>query len=338
MGLRKAEILLSYQNVIQEPPVAPKQLYMQAASNDDTTINAWKAIWLKNIKDNHEKYGPFENKSIGQLYESFKLGPCIVAGSGPSLKVNGELLKEKHGIPLISCLHNFHFFEDQGVEVNFYVTLDAGEVTIEEVYEGGTHEEQWYWDRSKDKTLLAYIGSSPRLLEKWQGKILFFNAPIPEKDIMAEIEAIETFNCYVSNGGNVLGACLYIAKGFLGCPTICFVGADFSFSYTHKFHAWDSKYDANLGRIIHAVDVYGNRVPTWQSYLNFKSWFDRISLIEPGIYINATEGGLLGAYREGNIAQIQQMQLKVFLDMFSRHRHLKEQAESPRSAQKLLIF
>ena len=49
----------------------------------------------------------------------------------------------------------------------------------------------------------------------------------------------------------------------------------------------------------------------------------------PGIYINATEGGILGAHRDGNIIQIKQMWLDQVYDMFGLSRHKEDQALTP---------
>lgn len=327
--MRKAEITLTYNNYIERAPVAPQQLYAQSCSNDDITIESWRPTWIKNITENHKRFGPFKDKSIGKLFGSEQYKPVIVAGSGPSLKVNGAGLKDKKDICLISCLHNFHFMEDNGIDVDYYVTLDAGDVTIEEVYEGGTKTPDEYWALTKERTLLAYIGSSPRLLEKWQGQILFFNAPIPDKQVTEAIEALENFHIYISNGGNVLGACVYIAKSILGANPIAFMGADFSFSYDKKFHAWDSKYDAHLGNVIKTYDVYGMPVLTWNSYHNFKGWFDWLASTVPGIYINCSEGGTFGAYLEGNIMSVVQKPLLDFFEMYHLNLNIKDSCENP---------
>lgn len=332
------EMVLEFQNYIETPPVSTKQMYAQACSSDGVTIDAWRDIWIKQIKANHEKFGPFKDKSIGKIFNSNKNKPVIIAGSGPSLKRNGHLLKNRGEIVLVSCLHNFHFFEDQGIEPDYYVTLDAGPVTIEEVSEGGTHPAEHYWERTKGKKLLAYIGTHPDLLAKWQGEIYFYNCPVPDLAFSTAIEQIENFATYVGTGGNVLGACLYIAKGYLGSNPIAFVGADFCFSYTKKFHGWDSKYDASLGLVLKTCDIYGNKVLTWQSYNNFKCWFDQICIEVPGIWINCTEGGTLGAFYDGNIMAIKQMKLAQFLDMYEMSRHLKTQAENPSAGDKTLLF
>jgi len=332
------EMILDFQNNIETPPITAEAMYSQSSSSDSATTNHWEKIWLENVEANHKKYGPFKDRGIGKFFNAHKYKPCIIAGSGPSLKKNGHLLKDRGEIPLVSCLHNFHYFEDQDIHVDFYMSLDAGPVTVEEVYEGGSHDPEWYWERSKGKILIAFIGTHPSLLEKWQGEVYFMNSPVPSKDYMEKLNAIEPFFQYISTGGNVLGACLYFAKGYLGCNPIAFVGADFCFSYMRRFHAWNSKYDANLGNVVKMIDVYGNKVLSWQSYANFKAWFDSLALRVPGIWLNCTEGGTLGAFAEGNMIAIKQMKLAGFLDMYHMSRHLEAQALDPTKPDMKILF
>lgn len=335
---KRASVLLEYQNYIETPPVSPRALHKQACSNDEVTVSTWEATWIKNMQDNHKTYGPFKDHSIGQIFEKNKAKPCIISGSGPSLKNLKEELKDKGEICLVSCLHNFHFMEDNNIEVDYYVTLDAGEVTTEEVYEGGSKTSAEYWAISKNKTLLAFVGTSPRLLEKWQGKILFYNVPIPSDKLSEIYDQTEKFHQYVSTGGNVLGAVLYIAKAYLASDVVAFVGADFSFSYDKKFHAWDSKYDANLGMVLKCFDVFGNKVLSWQSYFNFKGWFEWVAMEVPGIYINCSEGGTLGAYPEGNLMSIRQMDLSHFTSIYKLHEHIRESVNNPETELRLALF
>lgn len=336
--MRKAEIELEYQPYIDHPPIQPRSLFQEACENDEVTINAWRATWEKNVRENHEKHGPFAEKSIGQIFGGMHQRPAIIAGAGPSLKHNAKDLKDRGDIPLISCLHNFHFLEDQGTPADYYVSLDAGEVVIDEVSEGGAKAPDEYWELSKDRTLLCYIGTSPRLLEKWRGKVLFFNCPVPDEKFMKFVDEIEVFNTYVSNGGNVLGACLYIAKAFLGASVIGFMGADFCFSYDKKFHGWDSKYDAKMGHCLKVKDVFGIPVYTWKSYHNFKGWFEWVAMTVPGIYFNLSEGGTLGAYTDGNIRAITQMPVSQFIRQMNMYEEIKEQALDPKTKVKKLLF
>jgi hypothetical protein len=336
--LKKAEVYLEYQNLIPGPPAPAGDLYKTACSNDSQTIDAWSKIWVDNIKANREYVGDFADKGIGKLFGLFQYKPCILVGSGPSLKGNVDELKNRKGIPLVSCLHNFHFLEDRGVKPDFYVSLDAGTVVLEEVSEGGALTSDEYWERTKDHKLVAYIGSNPELIRKWRGEIYFFNAGIPAgKTKDAADEAAEFFT-YMGSGGNVLGACLYFAKGILGCHTVAFVGADMSFGYDNKFHGWASKYDAALGHCMRVTDVYGIRRNTWQSYYNFKCWFEYVAITVPGIYYNCTEGGILGAYPEGNIQQLRYIDLKEFIEHMHINEHLRGQCEEPKTQHKIMLF
>ena len=93
-----------------------------------------------------------------------------------------------------------------------------------------------------------------------------------------------------------------------------------------------------MGHVIKTVDVFGNKVLTWQSYNNFKSWFDQICISVPSIWINCTEGGTLGAYYEGNLMAIKQLKLAQFLDMYHMSRHKLKQAIDPTSGDRTLLF
>lgn len=336
--IKKAEVILEYMPTIPAPPVSNQQLYHQACSNDGPTIEKWRDEWIRNITANYEAFGGFGDKGIGKLFQKMLGKPVIIAGAGPSLKKNAHLLKDRGShIGLVSCLHNFHFLEDLEANVDYYLTLDAGPITIEEVYEGGSRTPEEYWEMTKGKKLVAFIGTHPDLLKKWQGEVYFFNAPVPDGIFQEKIEFTKFYQ-YLGTGGNVLGGCLYFSKAWLGASAIIFVGADFSFSYDYNFHGWNSKYDKNLGAYILAHDLYGITVKSWRSYFNFKSWFDCICNSVPGIYINSTEGGCLGAYPEGLIAAIKPMDLEDSIRMFSMSNELREQAEKPDVNTKRLLF
>jgi hypothetical protein len=341
------EVPLEFQPYIPGPPVSTRQLYQTACAADGETVNMWRETWIRNFKANKKRFGNFADHSIGKLYKRFKNEPCIVAGSGPSLKFNVGKLKTRGDMGLVSCLHNFHYMEDNDARVDVYTSLDAGKVTVSEVSEGGQRSAEEYWDLTRDKTLACYVSTDPELLEKWQGEILFYNCPVPDNAVDKAFDDEEPFNTYVSCGGNVLGASMYIAKVFMGANPIIFVGADFSFGYEiskstgqPKFHAWDSKYDQGVGQGMTVTDIFGNKVKTWPSYWSFKCFFDRTVIEVPGIWINATEGGIFGAYSEGNIAHLKQMTLDQVIEMYSiADKPLYEaQALRPRETNKIVCF
>lgn len=339
--MKSRTIALEFQPNLLQAPIPQEQAYKEACASDNATINHWEKTWLANIKANKAKYGSFGKNSAGILWGKGECQPAIIAGSGPSLKYTAAKLKDRpRNMLLISCLHNFHYLEDCDAKVDYYVTLDAGPITIKEVTEGGTKDPKAYWDMTKNRTLIAFIGTDPELLEKWQGKVLFYSAPIPDENLMKKIKEIENFQVYIESGGCVLGTSLFFAKGILGCQTTIFVGSDFSFSTEPKtrFHSWDSSYDANLGLTIKTVDIFGNAVKTWRSYYNFAQWFNVVAQRVPGIYINASEGGILGAYREGNIIAIKQMWYDDMIDLFRLHKHKMEFCKDPTIDKPLAIY
>lgn len=344
--VRYATVELEFQPTMTENP-PQDQLWKQATSNDGQTVAFWHDVWLSQFKANKETYGDFSEHSCGKFFNLFKGRPAICAGSGPSLKVNADKLKDRGDIPLISCLHNFHYFEDRGIIPDFYVTLDAGIVTLEEVSEGGSREPDDYWNITKDRTLIAYAGSHPELLAKWQGPIYFYNAPIPDEKLNKAIEDVERFNLYFSNGGNVLGSCVYFAKAIMGCETIIFIGADFSFGYpevkedgscNYKFHSWKSKYDNKLGNYLRVTDIFGNSIKSWGSYYNFKCFFENVAIRCPGRWVNATEGGCLGSYPGGNMPAFEYQTLGNVLKAYNINSSIEESAKNPKVATKTILY
>lgn len=350
----QAVIDLQFQPYIMMPPGSPdpngppaKDILRDTYSrNDKMTVESWLKEWQKDKVRNWKDYEPVKN-SLMKEFQKFAYKPVICAGSGPSLKKNAHLLKKRGQVGLISALHNFGYFESIGVKADYYVNLDAGDITIAEMGEGDP--EIWkategmsnfnraqylddvnYWEKTKKHTLLANLHSNPQLIKKWQGKIRWFDTPLQglNESIEKEAPGITKFNILVQTGGNTLGASHYIAKIFLGASQLVFIGADFSFSYDKKFHSWASPYDQQFSGLMDAVDVFGQRVKTWGSYYGFKTWFEHVALGGiseiSGTYTNCTEGGILGSYPGGNIVQIRQRTLADFLKEVTIHEQLPD--------------
>lgn len=325
--LKKLEIDLTYQRIIQGPPQNPQGLHAQAASSDDITVKTWKDTWIKNYELAKARFGSFADKSIGKLYGMNRFKPAIICGSGPSLKNSVEALKQNaaqdHPVLTISCLHNFGFFEDEGFHADYYLSLDSGKIVVGDVTESRKENADYYWEKTKGKKLLATVASDPELFDKWQGEIYLFNSLIPDEEIRKKYDEIERFSHYVSAGGNALGGCLYVAKAIFGSDVVMLVGADFCFDYNNQFHSYQTHYDS-LGQYVMWPDVFGIPRKTWQSYLNFKFWFDWMACTVPGRYVNCSEG-LMGAYPEGNIQQFQYMPLKDALLPYRIHQQVIRQ-------------
>lgn len=342
-------ITLKFQNYIPKPPNTKDQLQQTYSASDSITIETWFEEWKINKLHNMANYDVLKNTGMKE-YKKWISKPVIIAGSGPSLKYNAELLKERNEIGLVSALHNFGFFESIGVKPDYYINLDAGDVTMPECAEGNAEvyekmkdlslfnkiaylDEIKWWDKTKDHTLITALHGNPQLHKRWQGRMIWINTSLPQLDEEINHPTLNKFNLIYQTGGNTLGACHYHAKAILGGNPVVFVGADFAFSNDNHFHAWDSPYDKKVSGIMKCTDIFGNHCLTWPSYYGFKCWFEFIAMggkgNAPGSYINCTEGGILGAYPEGNIIQIRQKTLKSVLTEYNLHRYmpvmLKEQ-------------
>jgi hypothetical protein len=318
-AIEKEDLIL--QNTIDVAPLSPAQLYGQACSGDTITTETFAAEWTRQFVENTEKHDVKKDSAMND-YKKLAYKPCICAGSGPSLKKNAQILKERGEIGLVSCLHNFGYFEDLGCPADYYINLDSQEITIPELFQGGKKKEEYYWEQTKDRTLVAATVTNPNLIAKWKGRILWYNVTIPDQNFQ-EISNKVGFNLVFNTGGNALGAAYYMARAILGACPIALVGADFSFSEKRKFHAWESPYDKMFSGLVPVTNIFGNRVFTWQSYFNFSKWFEYIALggrgNNPCLFYNCTEGGILGAYPQGNIRHIVQMPLNQFIYSFTSH-------------------
>lgn len=328
---------LSFQWYIPRSPINKNQLFGQACSSDGITVKSFVAQWLEHFKQNNALYDLKKDSVISEA-KKYAMRPIIIAGSGPSLRRNGMFLKQRGEIPLVSCLHNYAYFEDMGIKPDYYVNLDAQALTIDEVTNSGSKSAEYYWDSTKDKVLVTAVHCNPELHKKWKGKILWYQTIIPDNHAMQQFAEITGgFDMFFQCGGNALGSCLYLARAVLGGGSIGFVGADFSFSYDKKFHPFDSDYDKKFDGVMACTDVFGNRVYTWQSYFNFKCWFEYQSMggegNNPQMFVNCTEGGILGAYPEGNIISIPQMTLVNFINLYSMHLNFDHCIEK-----KMLLF
>jgi hypothetical protein len=321
-------------------------MMQQASSNDGATVRFWTEKWLSHIKANAEKHD-IKADSSATMYGKFAYHPVIIAGSGPSLKKNAHhLVNKPDKIGLVSCLHNYAYFVDQGIRADGgYINLDAGDITIPEMSQGGKHPEQWYWDATVDNTLVAGLVSKPELIDRWKGPIKWFSSPVPDNAYMAQERQIlspKGFDLYYNVGGNALGAGYYHARAILGGMPLVFIGADFSFDYCHKFHSWESPYDTQFSGVVPCTDIFGNRVYSWPSYVNFSLWLLYQAYggsgMNPVQMINCTEGGIFGAFPQGNVSAVKQLALVDFLEMYRHHEMLPKMLAEPEEQKRTTLL
>lgn len=337
------EMTLQVQPYIPGIPAGKDAAWQAATRNDAITLESWAKQWVEQTKENLKKHD-FVKDSVMKLHGAHAGKPIILMGAGPSLAKNWKELigdgKNSFGrrdIKIVTNVHNFPFCEDRGLMTSddYYMVLDAGDICIKEMSEGGAHaaEPEWYWEKTQNRTLIAYHATSPAFIEKWRGPIFWFTTPSASIELaqqitkIIDITKIPGFNV----GGNVMGGALYFSRAVLGCSIPIFMGMDLCFSYDRKFHPWDCWYNEKFKGVMPWVDIFGNRVYTWGSYFGFKNWFDFMACGGNGnnaqLWINATEGGIMGSYPEGNIQQIIQLDLKTALHLFNMYALLPSQLE-----------
>jgi hypothetical protein len=265
--------------------------------------NMWESkskILKKQLAENAKEWN-FKENSVKKLSKKHEGETAYIVGNSPSLAKNVKGLKNKKGI-ILTSIHSTKFLLRNGVKPDY-----IGLVSVD--------KKQEKWALEFDSTgliLLADASISPKVLKKWKGKIYFFRASV-DSNIKKDRE-ITDFEDRISCGGNVMGGLYAIALG-MGCKKIVFVGMDLSNGM--NIHGQCPQYaDGTIDywfknkTYVIFVDISGRGTMTTPSMYMYKIWFDYHSCVIRNIeHINATEGGILGAYPQGNLQSIKQMRL-----------------------------
>ena len=300
-------------------------------NSNDISIWGWREHWKRNIANNLKEFGYFHRDHSIKCFQNELLNkPCILVGAGCSLEGNIQYLKaaKEKGIAIISSSHSFMYLSDIGIKPDFVVQLDAGS--------------QWgdyLKGDSKDIPLLVDVVSDTAPLKLWQGPIYFFSSAISSRTNACKFFRMERdricpedkLGTIIASGGHVGGAMLVIARTVMQSNRIIFVGYDYCFSPDKKFNPFDkaidkSWIDENNG--VHATDpipegqiedILGNICETDGSYISFKNVLEysirllKLETLSKGgdvEFINACEGGSLGAIPGGLLKWIQYLRLE----------------------------
>ena len=321
-------------------------------NSNDITLYSWRNDWVNNTRENLKHFGYFNRDNSIKIYFNELINePVILVGAGSSLEKNIEYLKlaKEMKIPIISSHHSLMYLADYGIKPDYVVVLDAGKMW----------DDYFAFDKMdwSDVPLLADQTCNTEQLKKWPGKVKFFKSTNPVdtnigKFIKMELDRL--VNPYhqgsqIEVGGHAMGAMLSIARGVMKANTIIFVGCDYSFSLDNRFYPFDHKIDKVVmmedtdGTVSEKpappppqgtiFDIFGNTVATNGAYLGFKNVMDngikanKMGAMQAGEdldFINASEGGALGALKGGNSRWMQYMRLEDAIYMADSKRKLKE--------------
>lgn len=287
-------------------------LTFDIAAQNERTLAHWRHAWIANARVNREERGPFGAHSVLELWGRGR-GPALCLGAGPSLEsaVDDLRVAQRKGMRVLSCLRSFSFLESASISPDYYVTLDASPLITNHITDA-------LIERTIDKTLVAHVSTDPDVLRRWRGRILFFASPPQEASLSEEYDKIERFNVFVESGGNVFGSCVYIAKAILGANPVVLLGADLSFPPKGDSYAGGSPREDEDPILDGLTDICGAPVSTIPQYYAHKLWLDDVCSRVPGIWINCSEAGIVGAVPGGmNLTSPINMSLRRFLAGYS---------------------
>lgn len=315
-----------------------EQMAKAFEGSNDITLYSWRNDWLENTRKNLAHYGYFHrDHSVKVFHNELINKPIILVGAGPSLQNNYKYLltAKEQGVPIMAAHHCIMYFADLGIKPDYVVALDAGK-TWEEYFAHGKMD-------VKDIPLLVDQTCNHEHIKQWGGPVFFFKSAQPDKGSIAKFLKMELDRIIDPNkqgsiievGGHVMGAMLSLARGVMVANTIIFAGADYCFRPDGRFYPFDYKIDqvvdgtnfGSPGKELPApppmegqiFDIFGNRVGTSGSYLQFKNVMDfgikqnvqnAWSQGQDLEFINACEGGALGALKGGNSMWMRYLRLE----------------------------
>lgn len=303
---------------------------------NDVTLYSWRNDWIKNTKENIKHFGYFNrDHSVKVFAEELREKPIIIVAAGPSLELNIHYLREakEAGIPIMATSHAYMYLANPEINIkpDFVSILDAGSQWIE------------YVDTpmdSSDIPLLAEQCVNLDHLKVWKGPIYFYKAlyPTDEKSIgkllqeeLNRIVPYEKSGAKINVGGHITATSLVLGVTLMKANKVILVGCDYAFTTDDKFYPFQkTKMEYEIDKPStpekHGMvwDILGQSVWTNSSYLHFKNVLDEIikqqiihswsSYGTPAPYefefVNATEGGILGAFEHGNSKYMRYMRLE----------------------------
>ena len=287
---------------------ARPKLRKQMENLQENTVVHMESSWADHIKQNWDYIKT--NKSLSRLEGIGRDKTSIIVGASPALKKNVDALKDiegEHRDKFILFVVNSaaEFVLSRGIVPDYILSVDCD-------------EEVWKRDVSKfnreDLTILCSPFCWPEIPKNWKGELLFIPMGCSDDKIQEETRIALGANQIVPGCGNAFNEAVFIAWNIMQCKNYMFVGSELSWPADGKYYV-DEKHsndeeDVNINKFLHP-DIYGNAVITTAGHWVFKIWLEDLASKAPGVFINATEGGILGiSLEDGQLPFIKQFYLK----------------------------
>lgn len=207
-----------------EPASKPRAYQSKRMTGFNAEVySAWIDRWANNAAVNY----PIINDSWGVrfLTNSCKKLPAVVVGIGPSFDDNIDALKcARQRAIVIATDAALRPMLRHGIKPDIVVNYD------------GRHEQCTMWDSidTRDLVLVANSVTSPRTIDAWKGKIIFFNMMQADDEFATNIlPAMYPHLGELPNMGTVGNGAIYLASQ-MGCDPIITVGMDLCYRRTNK--------------------------------------------------------------------------------------------------------
>jgi len=207
----------------------------------------------------------------------------VIVGASPCLKRDVEKLKACDDDFSVFCVNSaLKFMLDHGVKPDFVVALDSDD---EDIY---SHLDV----DSKDLTLIASNVVSPRVLDKWQGKIWFMPYYGATPDLNRKVRG--RLGKTVPIGGNALGTTVAMAIEVFYARIIVLAASECCYDKQYYPSKTIARNNAKPTEFF-VKDINGNNRVTTVALHTYKLWLERLALeVSPKIKIIDTSEGILG--------------------------------------------
>ncbi len=259
----------------------------------NATTARFQQLWQDNFQANQDAIK--RHPPVARLARKLKKIPAILVGAGPSLDKNIHFLKEAQDKAVILASDAaYKPLVAHGITPAMTVCLDPQE-DITKFFSGVSH---------RGVFLVAPTIVHPRVLDIWEGGVIFYHQHAPDIPILTQIANLLPNIGALTPGGSVLSVAYHLAFE-LGCDPILFLGQDLSYPKTKIYsrlgeneqETLDGTMNRQQENIVYEEDMNGVSLPTLKSMSVSKQWFNWAFTTWkrefPANVINCSEAGIL---------------------------------------------
>ncbi len=234
------------------------------------TLLRFNELWKRNFRFNQNALK--SNPGVSSLKNKFKNYPGIVVGAGPSLDKNIQfLVQAKDKAVIIASDAALKPLMAHGIVPSFVACLDPQD-DIAKFFKGLP---------TRAMTLIAPSIIHPRVLDLWEGSVVFYSKFAPDIPTLTEIQKQLPHLGHLTPGGTVLSIAYDLAFQ-MGTDPILFVGQDLSYPRKKTHSREGENAEENLEttfmrqqeNMVLETDIHGRSLPTLKAMSVSKQWFD----------------------------------------------------------------